>query len=145
MTHIQRSALVPYSSEQMYQLINDIESYPRFMDGCEGAEIIEQSSTVITARLDLSRKGFSLSFTTVNSLEPFNKITMRLVDGPFSRFMGEWTLTALDEKSCKVQLELDFSLKNKMLSLAAGKALNAVGDKLVDAVVAHAHQHFQDP
>lgn len=143
MTHIQRSALVPFSCRQMYELINDIESYPVFMDGCEGAEIIEQTAETITARLDLSRKGFNLSFTTQNTLKQDEKVIMRLVDGPFSRFTGEWRLIALEGSACKVELELDFSLKNKMLSLAAGKVLNAIGDKLVDSVVAHAHQQYQ--
>ena len=55
MTEIQRSALLPYAAEQVYQLVNDIEAYPQYMDGCVGAEVLARSEKMVEARLDLAR------------------------------------------------------------------------------------------
>ena len=69
MTNINRSALLPYRAEQIYDLVNDIEAYPAFMDGCVGAEILRCEVNLVEARLDLSKGGISHSFITRNFLE----------------------------------------------------------------------------
>lgn len=43
MSQISRTALVPYSAEQMYQLVNDVQSYPQFLPGCTGSRILEST------------------------------------------------------------------------------------------------------
>ncbi len=52
MTTIQQSALLPYSAEAMFDLVNDIESYPEFMDGCLGAEVLSKTENELQGRLD---------------------------------------------------------------------------------------------
>ncbi len=64
MTTIDRSALLPFSAESIFDLVADIEGYPEFLPGCVGAEIIEQDSGTVTARLALSRAGITQSFMT---------------------------------------------------------------------------------
>ena len=70
MTDIQRSALLPFSAEQVYALINDVSAYPKYMNGCVGAEILEQTDEIMEARLDLAKGGLKYSFTTRNTLCP---------------------------------------------------------------------------
>jgi ribosome-associated toxin RatA of RatAB toxin-antitoxin module len=82
-THIQQNALLPYSAQAMFELVNDIASYPEFMDGCLGAEVLSQSETEVLARLDLGKAGLKYSFTTKNLLTPPDTMLMELVDGPF--------------------------------------------------------------
>ena len=57
MTRIQQSALLPYSAGAMFELVNDIASYPEFMDGCLGAEVLSQEEHEVLARLDLGKAG----------------------------------------------------------------------------------------
>ena len=64
MNDIRRSALLPYSAELIYQLINDVEAYPQYMDGCVGAEVLLADESMMEARLDLSRAGIKMSFST---------------------------------------------------------------------------------
>jgi ribosome-associated toxin RatA of RatAB toxin-antitoxin module len=64
MTIIQRSALLPYPAERLFELVNDIEAYPRYMDGCVGARVMRRDEDVIEARLDLARGGIAQSFLT---------------------------------------------------------------------------------
>lgn len=57
MPQISRTALVPYSAEQMYQLVNDVQSYPEFIPGCTGSRVLESGPTQMTAAVDVSQSG----------------------------------------------------------------------------------------
>lgn len=142
MPTIDRSALLPYPAEQVYQLINDIPEYPKFMKGCVGAEILFQNDDTIEARLDLQKGGVKQSFVTRNQLQPPNRIDMTLVDGPFDNFAGQWTVDALNDVACKVSLTLSFSLSNKIVAVTAKALFNPVADNLVDALVKRANELY---
>ena len=109
MTTIERSALLPYAAEQIFALVADIERYPEFLDGCVGAEILEQRDNTVTASLKLSRAGLSHGFTTRNTLHPPERMALMLVDGPFETFSGEWTFRALGESACKLRSDCSLS------------------------------------
>ena len=134
-TEIQRSALLSYSAEHLYQLINDVEAYPQYMEGCVGAQIISQSESHMEARLDLAKAGLKHSFTTRNQLTLNSRVVMELVDGPFSSFRGEWAIQPLSDDACKITLQLAFEMKSKLLSVAAKKLFEPMADNLVNAVV----------
>ena len=57
MTNINRSALLPYRAQQLFDLVNDIESYPRYMEGCVGAQVLRREEGFVEARLNLSKGG----------------------------------------------------------------------------------------
>lgn len=139
MTHkVQRSALVQYSAQQMFDLVNDIEAYPQYMDGCVGANILRRENDWLEARLDLQKAGVTQSFITRNHLQPPTCMTMTLVDGPFSRLHGCWRFTPLSDAACKVSFELEFELKNRLLGMAVGKIFEAAANRQVDALCARA-------
>lgn len=139
MTHkVQRSALVQYSAQQMFDLVNDIETYPQYMDGCVGAKILRREDDWLEARLDLQKAGVTQSFITRNHLQPPICMTMTLVDGPFSKLHGCWRFTPLSVAACKVSFELEFELKNRLLGMAVGKLFEAVANRQVDALCARA-------
>lgn len=142
MASVKRSALILYSAEQMYDLVNDIEHYPRFMDGCVGAEVFSREQGVVVARLDLARAGINMSFVTRNTLLRPEAMKMQLVDGPFKRFSGEWRFDSLRDDACKVSLHLDFLINSAVASAAAGKMLDSVGASLVDSICKRADQVY---
>ncbi len=142
MTIIQRSALLPYSAQQVYQLVDDIESYPQYMDGCVGAEVLQRETHLVEARLDLARAGISQSFATRNMLQPPLSIELELIEGPFDRFAGRWEFKPLSEAACKVSLDLEFAFSNSLLGAAAGKLFDSVTSHLVDAISARARQIY---
>jgi len=88
MVTIARSALVEYSAQQMFDLINDIEAYPQFMSGFLDASIIKQTEDSVEARLTLGKSGFQQSFVTRNTLIPPTTMLMHFVEGPFKTFEG---------------------------------------------------------
>lgn len=142
MTIIQRSALVPYGAEAIYQLVNAIEAYPQFMDGCVGAKILTQDATQMDARLDLAKGGMRYSFVTRNRLFPPDRIELELVEGPFDNFSGQWTFQALQEHASKVSLHLEFELSSRLLGFAARKIFDGIANQMVDALVKRAHQVY---
>jgi ribosome-associated toxin RatA of RatAB toxin-antitoxin module len=116
---INRSALVMHSAAHMYALVNDVQRYPEFLDGCSKVDLIESSATAMSARLHLSKAGLSFQFVTRNTLLADEKITLELQDGPFDYLRGSWVFTPLKDDACKVEMVLEFGvigLKGKALS-----------------------------
>ena len=144
MTIIDRSALLPFSAESVFDLVADIEGYPDFLPGCVGAEIVEQGEHTVSARLALSRAGITQSFLTQNTITRAHTIDLKLIDGPFERFAGAWTFKSLSPEACKVALLLDFRLKSSLINVPAGKLFDRVAHDLVDAVVKRAHHVLGD-
>ena len=142
MTSINRSALLPFRAQQMFDLVNDIEAYPSFMDGCVGAEILKREEGLVEARLALSRGGVSKSFSTRNRMIDAQHISLELVEGPFERFHGSWEFTPLGESACKVSLNLYFRVNNSLLGAAAAKLFDGVTTNLVAAVEKRARQLY---
>lgn len=142
MPQIERSALVFYSCQQMYELVNDVPSYPQFLPGCSKASVLSTQADVITARLDISKAGISQSFTTRNTITPHSHIQMELVDGPFKFLRGGWRFVPLDEKACKVVLELHFEFSNKLVEFAFGKIFNELTASMVQAFTERAKKVY---
>ncbi|WP_299579483.1 type II toxin-antitoxin system RatA family toxin [uncultured Microbulbifer sp.] len=145
MTEIERSALVMYSAEQMFDLVNDVASYPQFLPGCRGAEILHRDKQILEARLDLSRAGIRQSFTTRNQLMRPTSMTLTLVDGPFENFTGHWMFTPLAESACKVTFSLAFSMKSRLIAAAAGKIFSDLANQMVAVMCARAEEIYGKP
>lgn len=145
MTRIQRSALVPYSAHQMYELVNDSARYPEFLPWCTGARVLKNEPGERTASLDLSKGGVSKSFTTVNRLFPGERIEMSLVEGPFKELAGVWRFTPLGESGCKIELDLSFEFSSKLIAMAFGSVFSQIAASLVEAFQKRAVQIHGKP
>lgn len=142
MTSISRSALVEYSAEQMFDLVNDIEHYPEFMQGCVSAQVLSQSDTELVGELRLAKAGISQQFTTKNTLLRPERIDMSLVEGGFKNFAATWAFDALTENACKVSLSMEFEFKSGLMGFAAEKLFSSSANNLVDAIVQRAHEVY---
>jgi ribosome-associated toxin RatA of RatAB toxin-antitoxin module len=142
MPQISRSALVPYSVEQMYKLVNDVKSYPDFLPGCVGSRVLSSGNNEMTASVDVAKAGISKTFVTHNTLSDNKSISMQLVDGPFRKLMGGWHFTPLSEDACKVELHLDFEFTNKLIELAFGKVFKELAGNMVQAFTQRAREIY---
>lgn len=138
MPQIERSSLVPYSCKQMFDLVNDIESYPEFVPGCTGSRILEQTDTTLAAELEISKAGIHQRFATRNHLHEPNRIELELIRGPFKHLHGTWKFEELDGNACKVTLQMEFEFSSRMLQFAFGKLFNEVSRRMVDAFASRA-------
>lgn len=139
---INRSAIVPYSAEQMYDLVDDIESYPKFLPWCQEATIQSRNEDEVHATLHLAWKGMTKSFTTCNRLQKPKMMEIRLVEGPFKQLEGFWRFSPLGEEGSKVSLDLQFEFANLLLAMAFGKLFEEVTDKLVNAFCERAKEVY---
>ncbi|MDF7680692.1 type II toxin-antitoxin system RatA family toxin [Enterobacteriaceae bacterium ESL0689] len=142
MPKISRTVLVPFSVEQMYQLVNDVLSYPEFLSGCIGSRIIESTPTQMIAAIDVSKAGISKTFTTRNTLIPHQSILVNLVDGPFKKLTGSWQFTALSPDACKIEFHLDFEFSNKWIEMAFGRIFKELAVNMVQAFTIRAKKIY---
>ena len=135
MIEIRRSAIVPFTPGQMFDLVNDVEAYPKRFGWCDAATVIEREADVLVARLDLKLAGLRQSFTTRNTMVRPESLTMKFVEGPFRSLDGLFTFQALGEVGCKIALALDFDyagLGGSVLKMGFQQLANRMVDDFCD-------------
>ena len=142
MTEISKTTVVPYTSDEMYVLVNDIESYPIFLSWCTEAKILSHQEESLTASLSLALGKIKQSFTTENTMQDGSRIDMKLIEGPFKHLTGYWRFIQEDDQSCHVHLHMHFEFKNKIIKHTLGKAFYKVMDSLVESFVQRAQQIY---
>lgn len=142
MAHVSRNALVPYSSEQMFKLVDDVSSYPEFLPWCADARELSRDVDLVEASVTISKSTVQKTFTTQNLLQPYKMIEMKLVDGPFKHLHGFWQFDALKENACKVSLDLEYEFSSKLLGMAVGPVFNQIANTLVDSFVKQARVKY---
>ncbi|ETJ49268.1 MULTISPECIES: type II toxin-antitoxin system RatA family toxin [Pseudoalteromonas] len=142
MPQIEKSALVMYSTKEMFDLVNDVEAYPQFLPNCSDSKIVSQHNNNMTASLEISKAGIKKWFTTENTFIDEQTVQLRLVDGPFKTLKGRWHFQALDKKACKVELKLEFEFSSKLIELAFGKIFNDVAKNMVSAFTQRAKEVY---
>jgi len=133
MNSLKRSAIVAYSARQMFELVNNIEDYPRFLPWCHSTEIISRTDTEIVATLEINWKGMRKKFTTRNTLNPYDRMDMNLVTGPLKHMEGIWNFQALNDKACKVLLDLEFEFTGSFIDRLFEPVFQHIANSLVDA------------
>ena len=146
MKHVKKSVLLWYSPREMYDLVVGVERYPEFLPWCERAEVLEQEEDAVTARLSLAYAGVRHAFTTRNSHEIDRRVSMRLVDGPFSLLDGDWHFLPLakpggnaeGEVACKIEFELRYAFSSVALEAVVSPVFDRVANTFVDRFVQRA-------
>jgi len=137
---IEKSAVVPYSADEMYALVNDIESYPRFLPWCTEARILEPGEREQTASVSLASGPVRQTFTTRNTMQPGRRIDVRLLSGPFSRLNGRWEFDPQGERDCRIAFRMEFEFKNRLLRLSLQKVFHLIVNSLVESFTRRAEQ-----
>lgn len=166
---IHRQALVRFSPEQMFDLVNDVEAYPTRFGWCLGAQVSEHDGQHLVARLNLRFAGVTQHFSTRNTLDRPHTIHMQFVDGPFDWLRGVWRFTPLGatpssspsglapaageesaerpatapaRSGCKVSLDLDFEVSNRLTGFAFRLGFQKLADRMVDDFCAEAKHAY---
>ena len=135
---LKRSVLLPYSVENMFDLIEQAEAYPQFLPWCTAATILERSDEWVAARIEFSYLKVRFGFQTRNPKRRPHWLQVRLVEGPFRRFHADWHLTPLGHHGCKVSFDLSYEIADGMLDKIAVTAVEAVSRSMMDAFVKRA-------
>ena len=142
MPHVQRSVYVHYSAEQMFDMVEDVESYPQFLPWCAGSRIVADHEGGMDASIDISYRGIRASFTTRNQHRYPEQIRLELIDGPFRSLIGHWDFLPLRAGACKVQLSLDYEFASGLLGRAVAPVFDAIANSMVDSFALRAEQMY---
>ncbi|MDO8385325.1 MAG: type II toxin-antitoxin system RatA family toxin [Polaromonas sp.] len=148
MKTVQKSVLIWYSAAEMFALVTDVASYPQFLPWCDQASVVEEDTDGMTARVGISFAGLSQSFTTRNTHVQDRKVSLKLVDGPFSKLDGHWEFTPLgdgSQRACKVNFSLGYDFDNAALAALVGPVFDKIAGSMVDAFVKRATQVYGEP
>ena len=138
MPTVQRKARVPYSAEQMFDLVNDVESYPQFLHWCRGARIHSRAEDTIEAAVDVGVLGLHQSFRTRNTLKRPERIAIDLVSGPFRTLRGEWGFSAVTGGGCDVSLSLEFEVALSPFGLVFSRVFEELAASQMQAFIQRA-------
>ncbi|MEY3182988.1 MAG: hypothetical protein RLZ35_973 [Pseudomonadota bacterium] len=140
---VQKNAVVPYSAEQMYALVNDVGTYPSFLPWCVAATIREKSDQQMIATLTIAKGPFRETFTTKNTLIPNRHIHLSLVDGPFTQLEGDWHFMPEGPgKGSRVSLDLAFTFGSGFTARLISPLFESIASRFVEAFCDQAKQQY---
>lgn len=142
MREVRKQALVPHSAQAMFDLVNDVDAYPEFLPWCRSAGVKEEGEEggkrYRIASIEIAMGGAHKTFTTRNTLEPPERLTIDLVEGPFKHLTGEWIFDSLGDDACKVSLCLKFEFSSGLMNMMFGPVFSQIGETMLDAFVRRA-------
>ncbi len=133
MAIVEKTALVSVPAATLYEIVNDVDSYPAFLPWCKDARLLSRTDEELCGEIVVSKAGVTRAFSTCNRLFPYHRIEIRLKDGPFRKLEGAWEFTELREDACKVSLSLDFEFSSGLMDKAFGIVFSQIANSLVDA------------
>ena len=145
MKTVHKSVLIWYSAAEMFALVTDVASYPQFLPWCDQSAVLVEDKHGMTARVGLSMAGLSKSFTTRNTHIEGRKVSLKLIDGPFSKLDGHWDFTPVGketDRACKVEFSLNYDFDNAAMAALVGPVFDKIAGSLVDAFVKRAGQVY---
>jgi ribosome-associated toxin RatA of RatAB toxin-antitoxin module len=139
---VNQSVLVAFTPEQMFTLVDAVEDYPKFLPWCGGTTLIHRDASTTRATISISYRGIRRSFTTENAKQEPVEMTIRLIEGPFSKLDGSWHFTRLGERGCKIEFKLHYEFAGRMLDRLISPVFRHIASTLVEAFVKRAGQIY---
>jgi ribosome-associated toxin RatA of RatAB toxin-antitoxin module len=134
---VARSALLEHSAGTMFDIIEQAEHYPEFLPWCSRTTILARSEDFVAARIDVDYHGVRFGLVTRNPKRRPEWLSVRLEQGPFRRFEGEWRLTPLAPDACKIEFAMTYEMAGPLARIAT-PVFDRIANTFVDAFVARA-------
>ena len=131
-THAEKRNL-PYTPEQLFDLVADVAKYPDFLPWCISSNITKREGDVFYADLVIGYKMFREKFGSKVTLEHPNLIHVEYLSGPMKYLSNHWKFIREDDGSCTIDFFVDFEFKNRMLQNLIGVFFNEAMQRMVKA------------
>jgi ribosome-associated toxin RatA of RatAB toxin-antitoxin module len=142
MAVVEKSVLIERTAAQMFELVDRVEDYPKFLPWCGGSELIERTENKTSARLHINYHGLKAHFATENPKESPRWMDIKLREGPFRQLDGGWKFTPLGDVACKVEFRLHYEFSSKVLEKALGPVFHHIANTFVESFVKRAQQIY---
>ena len=130
-----KQKLLPNLPSQIFDLILDVESYPKFVPWCESTEIVSKNDQEIIARMKINYKGLSEIYSSqiiTKKKEENYIIEVKAIDGPFKFLNNYWTVSS-ENDGCKVEFQIDLEFKSFLLDKMMGLFFINAAEKMIEA------------
>ena len=141
MPTVHRTTLVPYTREQMFALVNDIERYPEFLPWCPKSEVHYREKNQVKATLYIAKGIVHRSFTTINTLTEPEKVEIHLDDGPFKHLSGFWEFKTTDALTHS-DFYINFEFNNRLLDMGFAPIFKQITQTMVSSFTQRAHDIY---
>ncbi|MEM6827827.1 MAG: type II toxin-antitoxin system RatA family toxin [Pseudomonadota bacterium] len=133
MPSIRENQLLPYTPEQMFDLVADVGSYRKFLPWVIATRVRSDSDTEMLADMVVGFKSIRESFTSRVTKDRPHEIKVHYVDGPLSDLDNIWKFKPYGNESCEIEFFVDFTFRNKAFERIAGQYFDRAFRKMVDA------------
>jgi coenzyme Q-binding protein COQ10 len=133
MPKIRVKEILPFSCEQIYQVVVDVESYPKFLPWCSSARVWDRKENQFMAEMTVSFKGIREKFQTLDIIEPNKKVEINLKSGPFQYLASTWSFSPIGEDRTQVEFFIDFRFSNRMKEMIMGPVFTQVSKQMISA------------
>ncbi len=116
--------MLPYTPEQLFDIVADIERYPEFLPWCVATRVRARDGNVITADVVIGFMMFRERFTTRDVLDRPRRIDVTYHEGPFKYLNNHWVFEPVGEDACSIDFYIDFEFRTRLLQMAAGRLFN---------------------
>jgi coenzyme Q-binding protein COQ10 len=140
-THAEQRVL-PYSPEQLFDLVADVERYPEFLPWCIGARVRRREGDLVVADLLIGFKMFRERFTSRVALDRPQRIDVSYEEGPFRYLNNHWIFEPMPDGSCRIDFFVDFEFRSAILQKIIGVLFNEAVRRRVSAFETRARQLY---
>lgn len=142
MPSIRESRRLPYSAEQMFDLVADVDRYPEFLPWVVATRVRDDSEHVMTADMLVGFKALREKFTSKVEKNRPRDLNVHYIDGPMRDLDNRWTFEELPDGGCELHFCVDFTFKNRMFEALAGQYVDRAFRKMVAAFEARAEELY---
>lgn len=142
MPHIVETRELPYSAEQMYDLVADVRRYAEFLPWVVATRVKSDDGAVMIADMLVGFSALREKFTSRVVKEPNRSIKVEYIEGPLKSLENDWTFTPAQDGGCTIGFSVDFAFRNAIFERLAGQYLDSAFRKMVAAFEKRAQQLY---
>ena len=142
MPGIRETRRLPYSAEQMFDLVADVARYPEFLPWVVGTRVRSDSDTEMVAEMLVGFKALREKFTSRVEKNRPEQIKVDYIDGPMRDLHNEWSFRPTGEGGCEIGFDVRFTFRNRIFEALAGQYFDRAFRKMVGAFEARAEQLY---
>lgn len=129
----QETRILPYTPQQLFDLVLDIDQYPDFLPWCSYARVFEVGADYKKADLSIGYKIFQETFTSDVRFTAPSDIQVKYIKGPFKYLNNNWKFTKKANVQCQVDFFVDFEFRSRILEAAIGVIFTKAVFKMVQS------------
>ena len=133
MPGIRETRRLPYSCEQMFDLVADVANYPKFLPWVVATRVRSDSETEMTADMLVGFKAIREKFTSRVIKERPEHLKVFYVDGPLKDLDNDWRFVCLADGGCEIDFSVEFTFRNIVFERLAGQYFDRAFRKMVEA------------